>query len=119
MSQIDIQDLHLRTIIGIFDWERTHKQDVLINITVDFDSTQAAKTDDIHDTVDYKTMNKKVIELVETSEFKLIETLADRILQVVLATKQVLSASVKVDKPGALRFAKSVGITVNGQNTSK
>ena len=116
MAQIHIQGLRLRTIIGVFDWERTTPQDIVINITLDFDSTQAAKTDDIASTVDYKAITKKIILLANGSSFHLIETLAQRILELTLDSKQVIGSSVKIDKPGALRYAKSVAITVHGTN---
>ena|SRR3989338_7432688 len=105
-----IKNLRLRTIIGIFDWERTEKQDVIINAEIEFDGAKAANSDDIKDTVDYKTMNKKIIEAVESSKFFLLEKLADTILKIIMEDRKVIKAKVEVDKPGALRFADSVSI---------
>lgn len=107
---IRIQDLRLRAIIGIYDWERTEKQDVVINIELEFDGTKASQSDQIDDTVDYKTLTKRIIQHVEDSQFFLVEKLADSILNIVMDAPLVQRASVIVDKPQALRFADSVSI---------
>jgi len=112
---IKIKDLRLRTIVGIFDWERTQKQDVVINAKIEFDGSQAAATDKIEDTVDYKAITKNVIELVESSQFFLVEKLCDEILGLIMADERVKRATVEVDKPHALRFADSVSITSSAE----
>jgi dihydroneopterin aldolase/D-erythro-7,8-dihydroneopterin triphosphate epimerase len=112
MDRIYIRDLTLRCIIGIYPQERREKQDVVINIILDGDFRKAARSDDIKDAINYKTLKKHVIELVEASRFNLIETLADRIAAVCLKDKAVKRATVTVDKPGALRFARSVAVEV-------
>lgn len=116
MATIRITDLTLQAIIGTNDWERRIKQEVVINIALELDATKPAKSDNIKDTVDYKILTKRIIELVEGSQFYLIERLADRILKLALENKRILSASVRVDKPLALRFAKSVSIELTGKN---
>ena len=113
MAIIRITGLRLRTIIGINDWERTTKQDVVINVTMEFDATRAAKSDDIKDTVDYKTITKKIIKLVEKSRFSLLEALTQAILAIALEDPKVARATVRVDKPQALRFADSVSIELS------
>jgi len=113
MAIIRITDLKLRTIIGANDWERDHKQDVVINITIHFDDSKAKKSDDLKDTVDYKTICKAIIKMVEASSFFLIEKLADEIMKIVLNNKLIMEATVRVDKPFALRFADSVSIEIN------
>lgn len=110
MAKIQITNLRLRTIIGIFDWEREEKQDIVINLTIHFDASKSCKSDDIKDTVDYKTITKAIIQRVESSQFKLLEALADMILQTVFETDLVEKVSVKIDKPGALRFSDSVSV---------
>jgi FolB domain-containing protein len=110
MATIRISNLRLRTIIGINDWEREVKQDVVINITLEFDATRASKSDDIKDTVDYKTLTKKVIKAVEESRFNLLEALGAAILKLALGDPKVLNATVRIDKPQALRFADSVSL---------
>src|SRR5262245_26451865 len=108
---IRIKNLRLRTINGIYDWEREHKQDFIINATIEFDGNKASQTDRIEDTVDYKRINKRIIELVESSQYFLLEKLADAILQNIMEDPRVLKAHVEVDKPHALRFADSVSVT--------
>ena len=77
MAIIRITDLSLRTIIGIFDWERTRKQKVVINVEINFNASKAARSDKVQDTVDYKTMTKKIIKHVEVSEYFLLEKTDD------------------------------------------
>lgn len=111
-DQIHIKDLLLRAIIGINEEERRNKQDVVVNITLYTDHTAAA-SDDIADTVNYKTIAKQTIKLVEESQFYLVEKLALEITELCLADTRVERAVVTVEKPGALRFARSVGVTVD------
>lgn len=113
--QIQIKNLRLRAIIGINDWERDKKQDIVINITFDFDGTKAAHSDQIEDTVDYKALTKRLITEVEGSDFYLLEKLAYFILKIVLDDPRVTGAVVTVEKPHALRFADSVAITCSGR----
>lgn len=114
MDRIYIRDLALRCIIGIFPHERKNKQDILLNITLECEPfLAAAASDHIDDAVDYKSLTKKIISAIEPSEFQLIETMADRVAQLCLAhSGSVLEAVVCVDKPGALRFARSVAVEV-------
>ncbi len=107
---IRIKNLRLRTLIGIFDWERAHPQDVVINVQMEFDGSHAGLSDKIEDTVDYKKINKNIIRRVEESQFFLLEKLAQMILETVMEDSRVLKAKVEVDKPGALRFADSVSV---------
>ena len=111
-DRIKITDLHLRAIIGINPDERKNLQDVLINIVLYVDSRPAAESDDISDSANYRTITKEIIKLVESSKFYLIEKLASEIATICLKSQQVETVSVNVQKPTALRFAKSVGITI-------
>lgn len=111
-DRILIKDLLLRTIIGINDDERTEKQDVLLNIVLDADIRKAAETDNIEDAVNYRTITKQVIGLVETSRFLLVERLADEIARLCLDDSRVQRVQVTVEKPMALRFARSVGVSI-------
>ena len=111
-DKIHIKDLLLRTIIGINDEERRNKQDVLINITLHADHSAAA-SDDIEDVVNYRTLTKQTIKLVEDSDFCLVEKMSLEIAGICLADPRVERAIVTVEKPGALRFARSVGVTVD------
>ena len=114
---IRIKNLRLRTIIGIYDWERTELQDVIINAEIEFDGAKAAGSDNIQDTIDYKIINKKIIEMVESSKLFLVEKLADTVLKIIMEDKKVKSAKVEIDKPGALRFTDSVSVTVIASQT--
>jgi len=111
-DQIQITDLLLRAIIGINDEERRNKQDVLINITLRADTRAAGTSDDIEDAVNYRTLTKRVIKLVEESEFYLVERLVAEIAGICLDDPRVERATVRVEKPGALRFARSVGVEI-------
>ena len=111
-DQIQVKDLRLRTIIGINEEERRDRQDVLINITLYADTRDAGKSDDIADAVNYRTITKEVIGLVEGSQFLLVEKLAAKIATICLEDPRVMRTRVSVEKPGALRFARSVGVTI-------
>jgi FolB domain-containing protein len=112
MDRIQIKDLMLRTIIGINEEERRNRQDVLINITLYADTRPAGRSDDIVDAVNYRTLTKQVIALVESSEFFLVEKMAAEIATICLREPRVERVRVSVEKPGALRFARSVGVTI-------
>lgn len=107
---IKIKNLSLRTIIGVNDSERKNKQDILINISFEYDDSSAVKTDDITQSIDYKSIKKKIIDGVEKSSFCLLESLCDFILKLVTEDQSILCASVSVDKPHSLRFAESVSV---------
>ena len=109
-DQIQIVDLLLRTIIGINEEERRNRQDVLINITLYADTRAAGVSDDIDDAVNYRTITKRVIALVEGSQFYLVEKMTAEIAAICLEDPRVERARVRVEKPGALRFARSVGL---------
>ncbi|HUG94036.1 MAG TPA: dihydroneopterin aldolase [Planctomycetaceae bacterium] len=111
-DRILIKDLLLRAIIGVNDDERTNRQDVLINLSLETDTRAAGRSDDIAQTVNYRTVTKQVIELVEGSEFLLVERLAEEIARLCLADERVERVQVTVEKPTALRFASSVGVTI-------
>lgn len=108
---IKIENLRLRTIIGVYDWEKENPQDIVINVAIDFDGEKASASDSIEDTLDYKAINKKIISFVETNDFNLLERVAGGICDIIFEHSVVRGASVKVEKPGALRFADSVSVT--------
>jgi FolB domain-containing protein len=112
-DRIEIRDLLLRCIVGINPEERIKKQDVVINITLYGDMRQAGESDDIAHAINYKTLTKQVIDHVEASEYFLVEKLAHSIAEIAIAEFGVTRAVVSVEKPGALRFARSVGVTVD------
>jgi len=118
MATIHITNLKLRTIIGIHDWERKHKQDIVINVKIEFDASKACQSDAIEDTLDYKVITKHIIKEVEASNFQLLEKLTQFILNIVMDYPQVQEATVCVNKPFALRFTDSVSIELNEKRTS-
>lgn len=112
LDKLFIRDLTARCILGIFPEERTKTQEVIINITLFADTRQAGKTDCIEDTVDYKSIKNQVLSLVENSSFFLVEKLAQQIADCCLRAEGVQEVQVSVDKPGALRFARSVAVEI-------
>jgi D-erythro-7,8-dihydroneopterin triphosphate epimerase len=115
---INITDLSLGCIIGLNDWERTQKQNVLVNIVLYADLSRPCKTDRIEDSVDYKEIKKQIIAMVENSSFYLIERLAGSVAEICLVHPLVKAVQVRVDKPGALRYAKSVGVEIFRKQTN-
>ena len=111
-DRIHIRDLALRCIVGINDWERTRKQDVNISITLFADLGAACRSDRIEDTVDYKAIKERVRDLVEDSSFLLVERLAQAVADACLEDPRVARVTVLAEKPGALRFARTVGVEI-------
>jgi dihydroneopterin aldolase/2-amino-4-hydroxy-6-hydroxymethyldihydropteridine diphosphokinase len=111
-DKIILDRLEVECIIGIFDWERETKQKVEISLELDCDLALAAKTDDIRNTVDYKSISKEIIALVEPSVFQLIETMAERIASLCLGHDGVQRAKVTVSKPGAIRGSRNISVHV-------
>lgn len=112
MDKIIIRDLLLRGIIGINPDERVKQQDILINMVIWSDIRQAAVSDVIEDAVDYKSITKRVIQHVEASSDFLVERLVTDLARIVIMEFGVERVRVRVEKPGALRFAESVGIEI-------
>ena len=111
-DRIEIHDLLLRCIVGINPEERVKKQDVIINLTLYGDMRAAGASDDIVDAINYKTLTKRLIDHVEESEYFLVEKLAHSLAQIAVQEFGVERAMVSVEKPGALRFARSVGVVI-------
>ena len=112
MDKVIIKDLVARGIIGVNDWEREKPQEILINITVFTDTRRAAKSDDLADCVDYRALAKKAQTHAETAARLTVEALANDLADICLGEKGVERAIVRVEKPGAVRFSKSVGVEV-------
>jgi D-erythro-7,8-dihydroneopterin triphosphate epimerase len=111
-DKIIIKNLLLRGIIGINDWEREKKQDILINLTLFADLAPAGRTDRAEDILNYRTITKAIIEYVETSQHHTVEALAAAIARVCVVDHDAPRVIVRVEKPGALRFAESVGVEI-------
>lgn len=112
MDIIFIRELKIETIIGIFDWERKIKQTVVLDLEMATDIRKAAASDDVVDTLDYKAVAKRLINFVSHSEFQLVETLAERITEIVLTEFSVPWVRLQVNKAGAVRGARDVGVII-------
>jgi len=112
MDIIYLNDLRIDTVIGIYDWERRIKQTVVLDLEMGADIRQAAASDHIDDTLNYKAVAKRVIGFVEDSQFQLVETLAERVAEIILNEFEVPWVRVKLNKPGAIRGSRDVGIII-------
>ncbi len=111
-DRIRICDLLVRCVLGINESERREKQDVLINLTIFTDLSKAGKSDRIEDTVDYRALKKRVLAMAEQSQYFLEEGLAEAVAQLCLDHENVHRVEVRVEKPNALRFARSVAVEI-------
>ncbi len=109
---IFLTDLKIQTIVGIWDWERKIRQTVSIDLELGADIRRAAASDDIEDTLNYKKVAKRVQQFVSESSFKLVETMAEKVAEIILNEFDVPWVQVRVNKPGAIRGARDVGILI-------
>lgn len=112
LDRILIKDLVVEGILGIKPDERVNKQQLLVNAELFTDTSRAAETDDINDAVNYRTITKKMIAHIEVGEPMLVERLVQELADVCLEDERVQKVTITVEKPGALRFARSVGIRI-------
>jgi len=112
MDKVLIKNLMARGIIGVNDWERKRAQNILINLTLFTDTRRAGETDNINDSVDYSKMSKRILAHAESVQRLTVEALANDLAKLCLEEKGVMKVIVRVEKPGAVRFAESVGVEV-------
>jgi dihydroneopterin aldolase len=112
MDIIFLHELKVDAVIGIWDWERKIRQTVVIDLEMATDIRKAAATDSVDDTLNYKLVAKRVQQFVSDSEFQLVETLAEKIAAIVVDEFKVPWVRVRVNKPGAIRGAKDVGVII-------
>ena len=112
MDIIFLHDLTIETIIGIYDWERKEKQSVVLDLDMGANIAAAARTDAIEDTLNYKAVAKRLIQFVGDSDFQLVETLAERVAEIVLNEFDVPWLRLRVNKKGAVRGASDVGVII-------
>ena len=112
MDIIFIRDLRIDTVIGIYDWERSIKQTLHLDLEMATDITRAAASDRIEDTLNYKAVAKRIIAFVEGSSFQLVETLAERIVELVREEFSVPWVRLSLNKVGAVRGAQGVGVII-------
>ena len=116
MDIIYLNDLRIETVIGIYDWERKTKQTVILDIEMGTDIAKAASTDDIEDTINYKAVAKRLFAFVGESEFELVEKLAESITDILLNEFNVPWCRLRLNKQGALRGVRDVGIIIERGN---
>lgn len=112
-ATIRIKNLRLRTYIGIKEDEINNKQDVIINVKIHYPAEQATSSDNMEDALNYRTITKRIISLVENNRFSLLEKLTSDVLEIAAEHAWVTYAEVEVDKPHALRFADSVSLCLS------
>ena len=112
MDQVFIRDLVARGIIGVNDWEREKPQEILINIVLFADLREAGNSDNIRDSVNFRTVAKKVLAHAETAQRQTVEALATDLARLCLEEPGVQQVRVRVEKPGAVRFSRSVGVEI-------
>ena len=112
MDIIYLNDLRIDTVIGIFDWERRIRQTVVFDLEMGADIRKAAASDDIEDTLNYKAVAKRLIQFVGESEYRLVETLAEKVAEIILTEFDVPWVRVRLNKQGAVRGARDVGVII-------
>jgi len=119
MDIVYIRDLKVDTVIGIFDWERKIRQTVSLDLEMATDIRAAAATDDISKTLDYKAVGKRLIQFIRAAEYELVETLIEKVAEIVLNEFSVPWVRVRLSKPGALRGSQDVGVIIErGQRSA-
>src|SRR5580658_1119897 len=111
-DRIFLHGLTAECIIGFIDWERRVRQTVVVDLEIPVDCRHAAVTDEVADTVDYKKVAKRILAFIETSEFKLVETLAQRLALTVLEEFGLEWIRLSINKPGAIRNSRDVGVAI-------
>lgn len=112
MDIIYIQNLRIETVIGVYGWERQLKQTVILDLELGTDIRKAGVSDAVADTVNYKDVAKRVIQFVENSRYQLVEALAEAVAALVLSEFQVLWLRLKINKQGAVRGVRDVGVVI-------
>jgi len=111
-DRIFLRGLTAECVIGFIDWERRVKQTVVVDLELPVDCARASASDEVADTVDYKRVAKRVLAYIEASEFKLVETLAQRLAVLLLEEFALDWVRLSVNKPGAIRNSRDVGVSI-------
>jgi 7,8-dihydroneopterin aldolase/epimerase/oxygenase len=112
MDIIYLRDLRIEAVIGIYEWERRAKQTVSLDVEMGTDIRAAAAADDIEHALNYKAVSKRLVDFVGNSEFLLVETLAERVAEILLSEFNVPWLRLRISKPGAIRAARDVGVII-------
>jgi D-erythro-7,8-dihydroneopterin triphosphate epimerase len=113
MATINIVDLRIRALIGTNSWERTNKQELILNITLEYDAVKASRSDNLKDAMDYQKIANAVTKTVENSRCLLLEKLASKVMDTIKRTKGLQKASLRIDKPQALADARCVSYQIS------
>lgn len=116
MDKVFIKDLMVRGVIGISDRERSQPQDIVINAILFTDISRGAETDNIEECVNYRTVAKAIIKHIQEVSRYTVEALAEDIAKICLANEKVHKVTIRVEKPGAVRFSRSVGVEIERSN---
>jgi dihydroneopterin aldolase len=116
MDIVFLRGLKAETVIGIYDWEREVRQSVILDLDISTDVRRAAASEDIRDAVNYKAVAKRLVEFIEASEFKLVETLAERCAAIILEEFEVEWLRLTLNKIGAVSAARDVGVVIERGN---
>ena len=112
MDTVFIRGLKAKAVIGIFDWEKQIRQNLVLDLDLRADVAHAAASDTLEDAVDYKAISQRVVEFVEDSQFQLVESLAEEIARIVREEFSVGWVRVRIAKPFAVRTAQEVGVVI-------
>ena len=119
MDTIFLRDLEIDATIGVFEWEQRIRQKVRIDLEMAADITRAAATHSIDDTLDYKAVAKRIVQFVESSRYELIETLIEKVAEILVQEFGIPWLRITISKPGAVRGARDVGITIERGNRDR
>ena len=112
MDTVFIRDLTMDAVIGVFGWERQVKQKITVNLEMGTDISQAAETDDLAHTLDYKAISQRIRAIVEESQPQLVETLIEQIARAIMGEFNIPWLRISIAKPGAVRGSAAVGVTI-------
>ena len=112
MDTVFIRGLKVKATVGVFEWERQIRQNLVLDLDLRTDAARAAASDELEDSVDYKAISQRVAEFVEASEYKLVESLADALANLIREEFKVDWLRLRVSKPYAVRIAREVGVVV-------
>jgi FolB domain-containing protein len=115
MATIRINDLKVRVLIGAHSWEKVNKQELIINITIEYDASKACKSDKLKDALNYDSVATKAVKIAERSHHTLLEKLTSKLLQGIMSDRRVLAAHVRVGKPQALAQASTVSFELSSE----
>jgi dihydroneopterin aldolase len=118
MDTVFIQQLAVKTTIGVYDWEKKIKQQLLLDIEMSSNITDAASSDNIDDTIDYASVASTITCFIEQNSFELIETVAEKVAAIILDEFAVSQVSITLEKPGAVENAHTVGVRITRHKTS-